>query len=72
MILCYLDTLEPSDCEEGDVRLAGDLPNRGRVEICRTSVWGSVCNYHSYINDDADDIICRMLGYNWGKICSDN
>ena len=58
-----------TDCEEGDIRLSGDLPNQGRVEICRGNVWGSVCNLYSYYDDDDDDdVICRMLGYNWGKI----
>ena len=64
----HLDTLEPTNCEEGDIRLSGDLPNQGRVEICRRSIWGTVCNYNSYTDDDDNIIICRMLGYNWSKL----
>ena len=54
-------SVEPTDCEDGNVRLIGDLLYRGRVEICRGHVWGSVC-YESISTNDAE-VICRMLGY---------
>ena len=57
----FTDGVEPSDCEDGDVRLTGVLPNQGRVEICRGDIWGSVCNYYFSAYDA--DTICRMLGY---------
>ena len=44
------------------MRLSGDSPYQGRVEICRGSVWGSVCFSSSFSNNDAT-VICRMLGY---------
>ena len=54
--------IEPTTCEDGEVRLFGELPYRGRVEICKGSVWGSVCSSYGFSNSDAT-VICRMLGY---------
>ena len=54
--------IEPADCEDGSVRLSGESAQRGRVEICRGSVWGSVCFSYGFSNRDAA-VICRMLGY---------
>ena len=44
------------------MRLFGESPYRGRVEICKGSVWGSVCSWYGISNSDAT-VICRMLGY---------
>ena len=56
-----LGDIEPADCEDGNIRLSGDLLNRGRVEVCRKNVWGSVC--YRYISTNDAEVICRMLGY---------
>ena len=62
----YLGGVEPATCEDGAIRLTGKSPNRGRVEICRGNVWGSVCRY--YHNQRDATVICRTLGYsNVGK-----
>ena len=56
-----LDGIEPTDCEDGDIRLTGgSQSNIGRVEICRGNVWGTVC--YSLSTYDAN-VICRTLGY---------
>ena len=65
--MLYLGGIKPTLCEDGAVRLAGKLPNRGRVEICRGNVWGSVC-YSIYLIRDAR-VMCRTLGFsNVGEI----
>ena len=54
--------VEPTTCEDGEVRLSGESPYRGRVEICKGKVWGSVCHSSAFSNSDAN-VICRMLGH---------
>ncbi|CAI8051100.1 Deleted in malignant brain tumors 1 protein [Geodia barretti] len=54
-------------CIEGDVRLMnGDYPNEGRVEICISNHWGTVCDYLF----DASDarVVCNQLGYTNGDV----
>ena len=71
IITYYVDVLEPVPCEDGDIRLAGNSTNQGRVEICRGNVWGSVCHLNNHRVIDAL-VMCRMLGYNsLGKLLSD-
>jgi deleted-in-malignant-brain-tumors protein 1 len=60
-IRCY----QPGVCNEGDVRLAdGAIPQRGRVEICKNGVWGTICD-QGWDNSDAFSL-CKGLGY-YGK-----
>ena len=50
-----------SGCTEGEVRLVGGTDNNeGRVEICFSNVWGTVCDNMW----DATDamVTCRQLG----------
>ena len=43
----------------------GDYPNEGRVEICISNHWGTVCDYLF----DASDarVVCNQLGYTNGE-----
>ena len=49
------------DCTNGTIRLVdGHNPNEGRVEICVSGVWGTVC-HDSWGSNDAM-VVCRQLG----------
>ncbi len=50
-----------SNCTDGAVRL-NSTSNRGRLEICKGNVWGSVCYSRGFSINDAS-VACRMLGY---------
>ena len=49
-----------------DIRLVGDKPWRGRVEVFARGEWGTVCD--DFINDNLKgaDVICKSLGYAYG------
>ena len=48
-------------CTQGDIRLQGGTATSGRVEICNTNAWGTVCS------DGWDTVnarvVCRQLGF---------
>ena len=49
-------------CTEGEIRLRGGfVDSEGRVEICLSNEWGTVCD-QSWDNTDAG-VVCRQLGY---------
>ena len=52
-------------CQYGDVRLVGgETEYEGRVEICASGVWGTVCGYYIWGRPEAE-VVCNQLGFNY-------
>ena len=59
--LCLLSTRDTSCCD-GIVTLAGgSLSNEGRVEICQSGEWKTVCDNNWGENEAR--VVCRQLGH---------
>ena len=56
-------------CTSGDIRLANGYPSsygrgEGRVEVCNSGTWATVCAYPSYTWNTADSrVACKQLGF---------
>ena len=49
-------------CTDGELRLVGgNIANEGRVEICLSNEWGTICD-DTFSSVDAE-VVCRRLGY---------
>ena len=57
-------------CSSGAIRLTGGrVPNEGRVEVCVSGQWGTVCD-DSFGTVDIR-VVCRQLGFSIvGKYCN--
>lgn len=53
-----------TDVQEGSVRLvAGLSPYEGRVEVCSSGQWGTICNRYSDWDYQDAKVVCRQLGF---------
>ena len=49
---------------EGAVRLVdGIVPYRGRIELCKSGWWSTICSYYSYWDNNDAAVVCHQLGY---------
>lgn len=46
---------------EDMIRLVGDTPNQGQLEIYHNNSWGTVC--HDQFDDVDGEVVCKQLGY---------
>ena len=54
---------EFSPCNDGDIHLIGGSTfNKGRLEVCINSAWGSVCDSEGVFTRDEAKVACRQLG----------
>lgn len=61
-VFCVVDIPTCSNDEEGHTRLVDGLSMyEGRVEVCKSGEWGTICNQY-WDNQDAV-VICRQLGF---------
>ena len=52
----------PTNCSQGQIRLRGGSNQReGRVEICISRVWGTICDTQWDYREA--QVACRQLGY---------
>ena len=57
-----LRLIKTVDCTYGDVRLVGGGNElEGRVEICVSNKWGSICD--DQWNERNANVICKQLGF---------
>ena len=61
-VICQGDTSRPTECDHGDVRLAGgETEMEGRVEFCSYGYWAVACD--NYWDKNETTAVCKQLGF---------
>ena len=67
IIIAPLYIVYKAPCEDRQVRLVGGY-NYGRVEICGSGIWGTMCS-DDYWDDIDASVICKQMGFSsYGKL----
>ena len=66
--VCFADhSTQMDNCSDGDLRLVGgENYNEGRVEVCFSQTWGTICQTQFGYNDM--DVICQQLNQTIGSL----
>ena len=62
LFIVIITVTSDPECNETDIRLMdGAAANEGRVEICHSGFWSSICDNDWRVTDSL--VVCRQLGY---------
>ena len=59
------DIYRKASCCHGEIRLSGvgSTPIQGRVELCLSGQWYTMCDYHWPWSNNEAGVVCAQLGY---------
>lgn len=64
--MCLFILYIAAECTDGQLRLQGGAYNTGRVEICNSGAWGTICDDFWGVTDGG--VACRQLGFPGGML----
>ncbi len=68
--LCHTDRdVEEANCSDGEIRLRDhiDSVRDGRVEMCLSRVWGTVCS--NQFSDADAEVVCSQIDFDRIGMC---
>ena len=56
-----MNSIKEPICTQGAIRVQGGTKTSGRIEVCNSNIWGTVCD--SEWEPVNTQVACRQLGY---------